>query len=67
MRSWREGGKGYRIRNALFVKTESFARPPELSPHPGHGRHWFGNAEGCFLIGDAPGEGMKKLLSGAAR
>jgi hypothetical protein len=50
------------IKNALFVKTTDFARPPELSPNPTHGHHWFGNAESYFLIGDALGEGMKKLL-----
>jgi hypothetical protein len=50
------------IKNALFIKTTDFARPAELSPNPGHGHHWFGNAESYFLIGDAAGEGMKKLL-----
>ena len=50
------------IKNALFIKTTDFARPAELSPNPGHGHHWFGNAESYFLIGDALGEGMKKLL-----
>jgi hypothetical protein len=52
-----------RIKNALFVKTTDFARPPELSPNPGHGHHWFGNAESYFLIGDALGQGMKTLLT----
>lgn len=51
-----------RIKNALFVKTEQFARPPEMSPNTGHGHHWFGNAESYFLIGNALGEGMKSLL-----
>jgi hypothetical protein len=51
-----------RIKNALFIKTTEFARPMELSPNPGHGHHWFGNAESYFLIGDALGEGMKSLL-----
>ena len=50
------------IKNSLFIKTTDFARPAELSPNPGHGHHWFGNAESYFLIGDALGEGMKKLL-----
>ena len=59
-----EGTK--RISNALFVKTTDFARPPELSPNPGHGHHWFGNAESYFLIGNALGEGMQKLLTSAA-
>jgi hypothetical protein len=51
------------IENALFVMTQDFARPPELSPNTGHGHHWYGNAESYFLIGHALGEGMKKLLS----
>ena len=55
-----EGTK--RIKNARFIKTTDFARPAELSPNPGHGHHWFGNAESYFLIGDALGEGMKRLL-----
>jgi len=32
-----------------------------MSPNPGHGHHWCGNAESDFLIGGALGEGMKKL------
>jgi hypothetical protein len=55
-----EGTK--RIKNALFVKTTDFDRPPELSPHATHGHHWYGNAESYFLIGEAAGEGMKSLL-----
>ena len=55
-----EGTK--RIKNALFIKTTDFARPPELSPCPTHGHHWFANAESYFLIGDAAGEGMKSML-----
>ncbi len=51
-----------RIENALFVPTQDFARPRELSPNIGHGHHWYGNAESYFLIGDALGEGMKQLL-----
>lgn len=49
--------------NSLFVPTQEFARPREMSPNTGHGHHWYGNAESYFLIGDALGEGMKKLLS----
>jgi DUF1680 family protein len=45
-----------------FVSTTDFARPAEESPNTGHGHHWFGNAESYFLIGNALGEGMKKLL-----
>ena len=33
----------------------------------GKGHHWFGNAESYFLIGDALGKGMKKLLTNAAK
>jgi len=51
-----------RTKNALFVETTDFARPPEMSPNPGHGHHWSGNAESYFLIGEALGEGMRKLL-----
>lgn len=51
-----------RINNARFIKTTDFARPAELSPNPGHGHHWFGNAESYFLVGEALGEGMVKLL-----
>lgn len=50
-----------RIENALFVPTQDCARPRELSPNVGHGHHWYGNAESYFLIGNALGEGMKKL------
>jgi hypothetical protein len=51
-----------KLKNALFIKTTDFARPAELSPCPGHGHHWFANAESYFLIGEAAGEGMKSLL-----
>ena len=51
-------GKG----TVSFVKTTPFARPKELSPNIGHGHHWFGNAESYFLIGDALGRAMVKLL-----
>jgi Carbohydrate esterase, sialic acid-specific acetylesterase len=48
----------------LFVETHDFVRRPEDSPNPGHGHHEFGNAETYFLVGDALGKGMIKLLSG---
>ena len=51
-----------RIKNARLIKTTDFARPPEVSPNTGHGHHWYGNAESYFLIGDALGKGMVKLL-----
>ena len=47
----------------VFVKTTAFARPAEESPNTGHGHHWFGNAESYFLIGDALGQAMQKLIS----
>ena len=46
-----------------FVETHDFVRKPEDSPNPGHGHHEFGNAETYFLVGNALGEGMKKLLT----
>mgnify|MGYP001571206642 FL=1 len=46
-----------------FVETTSFARPKEDSPNIGHGHHWFGNAESYFLIGDALGKEMSRLLA----
>jgi len=51
-----------RIKNAAFVITHDFARAPEQSPNKGHGHHWFGNAESYFLIGDALGKAMIKLI-----
>jgi hypothetical protein len=49
--------------NVLFVETHDFVRKPEDSPCPGHGHHEFANAETYFLVGNAIGEGMKKLLN----
>lgn len=60
-RSAQESGAA-QIKNAVFVPTQDFARPKELSPNTGHGHHWFGNAESYFLVGDALGEAMKALL-----
>ncbi len=51
------------IHHAIFIPTQDFARPAELSPNTGHGHHWFGNAESYFLIGDALGKGALKLLA----
>lgn len=48
--------------NVLFVETHDFVRPADQSPNPGHGHHEFGNAETYFLVGDALGKGMVKLL-----
>ena len=51
---------------AAFVGTRDFVRKPEESPNPGHGHHEFGNAETYFLVGDALGHGMLKLLDAPA-
>ncbi|MEZ5305326.1 MAG: sialate O-acetylesterase [Verrucomicrobiales bacterium] len=56
----REGAA--KIENSVFVPTQEFARPAELSPNVGHGHHWFGNAESYFLVGDALGRAMLGLL-----
>ncbi len=49
--------------NVVFVPTHDFVRPAKESPNPGHGHHEFGNAETYFLVGDALGKGMVKLLA----
>ena len=54
------GDQKYEI--AGFVRQQGWNEMAELSPITGHGHHWFGNAVSYFLIGDALGEGMKKLL-----
>ena len=46
-----------------FAPTADFARPADQSPNVSHGHHWFGNAESYFLIGDALGKEMLKLLA----
>ena len=48
--------------NVTFVPTRDFVCKPEDSPNPSHGHHEFGNAETYFLVGDALGKGMLKLL-----
>ncbi len=53
--------------NVLFVQTHDFVRKPEDSPNPGHGHHEFGNAETYFLVGDALGKGMLRLLGESSR
>lgn len=49
-------------KRVLFVETHEFVRKPEDSPCPTHGHHEFANAETYLLVGDALGEGMKRLL-----
>lgn len=53
--------------NVAFVETRDFVRPAKDSPHPGHGHHEFGNAETCFLVGDALGQAMAKLCDAAVK
>jgi Carbohydrate esterase, sialic acid-specific acetylesterase len=48
--------------NVLFVPTHDFVRNPEDSPNSGHGHHEFGNAETYFMVGDAMGKGLLKLM-----
>ena len=64
MHSFREAQKSGagKIRRAVFVRTQDFARPKEQSPNIGHGHHWFGNAESYFLIGDALGQAALELI-----
>ncbi len=56
----KKGAEG--IDNAVFVITHGFWRDPRQSPNVNHGHHWCGNAESYFLIGDALGKGMIRLL-----
>lgn len=44
-----------------FVGTKSFWRPQEQSPS-GQGYHWNSNAETYYLVGEAMGHAMRKLL-----
>ena len=53
--------------NVIFVSTHEFVRDPKNSPNPTHGHHEFGNAETYFLVGDALGKGMVKLLKDAGK
>jgi len=47
--------------NVAFVGTKHFWRKADASPS-GQGFHWNTNAETYYLIGEAMGEAMKKLL-----
>ncbi len=47
--------------NVAFVGTKAFWRPREESPTR-QDYHWFSNAETYYLIGEAMGEAMKKLI-----
>jgi hypothetical protein len=48
--------------NVAFVRTQAFWRPQDQSPH-GQGYHWNSNAETYYLIGEAVGEAMKRLIA----
>ncbi len=48
--------------NVAFVGTRSFWRSEEQSPSK-QGYHWNTNAETYYLIGEAMGEAMKKLIN----
>ena len=48
--------------NVTFVPTRHFLRPAEDSPNKTHGHHWYGHAESYFLLGDAFGHALLKLL-----
>lgn len=47
--------------NVAFVGTRAFWRTTELSPNK-QGYHWNSNAESYYLIGEAMGEAMKRLI-----
>lgn len=47
--------------NVAFVGTRAFYRPKEESPS-GQGYHWNSNAETYYLIGEAMGAAMLKLI-----
>jgi hypothetical protein len=49
-------------RNLGFVPTAAFARDAQSSPNLTHLHHWYGNAESYFLIGDALGKRMVRLI-----
>jgi hypothetical protein len=48
--------------NVAFVGTKAFWRPQEESPS-GQAYHWNSNAETYYLIGDAMGKAMLRLLA----
>jgi hypothetical protein len=52
--------------SVLFVETHEFVRDEKVSPG-GWACHEWNNAETYFLVGNAMGEGMKKLLSTPAQ
>ncbi|MEC9093471.1 MAG: sialate O-acetylesterase [Planctomycetota bacterium] len=61
-RAQKNAALNHGLKNVRFVETTPFARPAKESPNVGHGHHWFGNAESYFLVGDALGQALGKLL-----
>lgn len=51
--------------NVAFVGTRAFWRPAEQSPS-NQGYHWNSNAETYFLIGEAMGKAMQRLITAGA-
>lgn len=51
--------------SVAFVPTQVFWRPVEVSPSK-QGYHWNSNAETYYLIGEAMGEAMRKLVGKSA-
>ncbi len=47
--------------NVSFVGTRAFYRPKEASPS-GQGYHWNSKAETYYLIGDAMGKALLRLI-----
>jgi len=56
-----QAGDAKAVDRAVCVETRDFFRPPDESPS-GQGYHWNRNAETHFLIGDAMGKAMLKLM-----
>jgi len=57
-----QAGAAKSLKRVACMDTRDFYRPPEISPGTGDIEHWYSNAESYFLIGDAMGQAMKKLL-----
>jgi hypothetical protein len=57
------GGRPEFHDNVLIVETHDLVRKPENSPRSGHGHYEFGNAEMCYLVGDALNERIRKVLT----
>lgn len=51
-----------RVDGVVCVQTHTFAPDKDLTPNPGHGHPWFGNAESYFRVGDALGKAALAAL-----